>query len=139
MQYLLDTNVVSDFFRQHPEVLAQFGKCSPTDLCISTVTVMEIEYGMERQPKSKQPSARQKFGEVWEGLKTDLAVLPFEEADAAHTAQIRAALAAAGTPIGPFDLQLAGTARARGLTLVTHNTAEFTRVPGLSVLDWWIK
>lgn len=126
---LLDTNVISDFFRQHPEVLAGFGQHSPADLCISTVTVMEIEYGMERQP-----SARKRFGEVWEGLKADLTVLPFEEDAATYTAQIRAALA--GTPIGPFDLQLAGTARARSLTLVTHNTAEFTRVSGLSVLDW---
>ena len=131
MQYLLDTNVISDFFRQHPEVLAQFGQHHPPDLCISTVTVMEIEYGMKRQP-----AARKKFGEVWVGLKSDLTVLSYEEADATHTAQIRAALAAAGTPIGPFDLQLAGTARARSLTLVTHNTAEFNRVSGLTVLDW---
>lgn len=130
-QYLLDTNVVSDFFRQHPEVLHQFGQHNPADLCISTVTIMEIEYGMERQP-----SARKRFGEVWEGLNADLTVLPFERGDATHTAQIRAALATAGTPIGPFDLQLAGTARARDLTLVTHNTAEFNRVLGLDILDW---
>lgn len=123
--------MVSDFFRQHPEVLHQFGQHNPADLCISTVTIMEIEYGMERQP-----SARKRFGEVWEGLNADLTVLPFERGDATHTAQIRAALATAGTPIGPFDLQLAGTARARDLTLVTHNTAEFNRVLGLNILDW---
>ena len=131
MPCLLDTNVVSDFFRQHPEVLTRFAEVGPTDLCLSTVTVMEIEYGLERQP-----SARKKFGEVWAALKADLTILPFEQDDATHTAQIRAALAAAGTPIGPFDLQLAGTARARGLTLVTHNLGEFRRVPDLSVLDW---
>lgn len=131
MRYLLDTNVISDLFRQHPEVLGQFGQHHPMDLCISTVTVMEIEFGLERQP-----AARQRFGEIWDELRTDLSVLPFESLDAVHTAQIRAVLATAGTPIGPFDLQLAGTARARSLTLVTHNTAEFARVAGLSLLDW---
>lgn len=131
MRLLLDTNVVSDLFREHPEVFSQFQHSHLPDLHLSTVTVMEIEYGFARQP-----AARKKFGDVWEGLKADLTVLPFEEPDAMHTAQIRAALAAAGTPIGPFDLQLAGTARARSLTLVTHNTAEFHRVSGLTVQDW---
>ncbi len=128
---LLDTNVISDFFRSHPDVLRAFGKHSPADLCISTVTVMEIEYGMERQA-----AARKKFGAAWAGLQADLTVLPFDEAAATHTAQIRAALAAAGTPIGPFDLQIAGTARAHGLSLVTHNTGEFNRVSDVTVLDW---
>lgn len=131
MRYLLDTNVISDFFKGHPDVLKAFGKHAPTDLCISTVTVMEIEYGMERQP-----AARKKLGAVWEGLKADLTVLPFEEADARETAQIRAALANAGTPIGSFDLQIAGTGRALGLTVVTHNTGEFSRVSDLTILDW---
>lgn len=111
--------------------MAGFRRHAPQDLSLSTVTVMEIEYGMERQPQ-----ARKRFGELWEGLQADLAILPFEAPDARHTAQIRAGLAAAGTPIGPFDLQLAGTARARGLTLLTHNTAEFARVPDLKWQDW---
>ncbi|MBB5235593.1 PIN domain-containing protein [Deinococcus budaensis] len=130
-RFLLDTNVISDLFRGHAEVMAGFRRHAPQDLGISTLTVMEIEYGMERQPQ-----ARKKFGELWEGLQADLTLLPFEAPDARHTAQIRAALAAAGTPIGPFDLQLAGTARARRLTLITHNTAEFARVPDLKWQDW---
>lgn len=128
---LLDTNVISDLFRAHPDVVRQFKVHIPQDLHISSVTVMEIEYGMERQP-----SARSRFGEVWAALQHDLTVVPFGTEDAGHTALIRAHLSRAGTPIGPSDLQLAGTALARRLRMVTHDTAEFKRVPGLICEDW---
>lgn len=131
MRYLLDTNTVSDFFRQHPAVLAHFDQMAPSDLAISSVTVMEIEYGMARQP-----AARRKFGEVWASLQRELAVLDYAPPDAVQTGQLRAHLAGLGTPIGPFDLQLAGTALARRLMLVSNNTAEFVRVPGLALEDW---
>ncbi len=133
MPYLLDTNVVSDFFRHHPAVVAHFGRVPPAQLAISTVTVMEIEYGFERNP-----AARARFGAVWAGLLGDLKVLAFESGDATHTARVRAHLASLGTPIGPFDLQLAGTALNRQLTLVTHNSDEFGRVPDLGTEDWWL-
>lgn len=111
--------------------MAQFGQHAPRDLCVSSVSVLEIEYGMARQPQ-----ARKKFGDLWDGLQADLTHLTFDARDALHTGQIRAHLAATRTPIGPYDLLLAGTARARALTLVTHNTAEFARVPSLSLTDW---
>lgn len=133
MRYLLDTNAVSDVFKRQPQVVARFRRTAPAQLAVSTITVMEIEYGFERQP-----AARTRLGEVWRALLNEVQVLPYDSRDATHTAQARAHLAAAGTPIGPFDLQLAGTALARGLTLVTHNTAEFMRVPGLQVEDWWL-
>ena len=123
--------MISDLFRAHPEIAARFSQHAPRDLCISSVSVLEIEYGM-----AKQPQARKKFGELWDGLQADLTSLTFDAHDALHTAQIRAHLAAVGTPIGPYDLLLAGTARARALTLVTHNTSEFARVPGLAYTDW---
>ena len=131
MRYLLDTNTVSDFFRRHPAVLARFQQVAPGDLAISSVTVMEIEYGMERQP-----AARKKFGQVWADIRSDIQVLTYNTQDAVQTAQIRAHLARLGTPIGPFDLQLAGTALARRLTVVTNNTDEFSRVPELTLEDW---
>ena len=92
---------------------------------------MEVEYGME-----KHPQARRRFGEVWAGLQMDLGILPFDADDARHTAFVQAELGRARTPIGPFDLQLAGTALARRLKVVTHNLAEFRRVAGLECLDW---
>ena len=63
-------------------------------------------------------------------------VLEFDEEDARQAGQIRAQLASKGTPIGPYDVLIAGQAKARELTLVTHNTSEFQRVPGLKVEDW---
>ncbi|WP_034386374.1 PIN domain-containing protein [Deinococcus sp. YIM 77859] len=132
MRYLLDTNTVSDFFKRQPQVVARFQRTSPASLAISTVSVMEVEYGFERKP-----AAREKFGEVWAALLGDVHVLPYDSRDAVHTARLRAHLAGLGKPMGPFDLQLAGVALARHLTLVTHNTAEFTRVPALPVEDWW--
>jgi len=62
--------------------------------------------------------------------------LPFEDAAAEKYAKARAHLAALGTPIGPNDLLIATIALAHGLIVVTHNTAEFGRVPGLSIEDW---
>jgi tRNA(fMet)-specific endonuclease VapC len=62
--------------------------------------------------------------------------LPFDDRAAAEYARIRAHLASLGNVIGPNDLMIAAIALAHGLTLVTHNVAEFRRVPGLTVEDW---
>ena len=63
-------------------------------------------------------------------------VLPFDVDDARHAGDIRAALAARGTPIGAYDVLIAGQAKARQLTLVSNNVREFARVPDLKVIDW---
>lgn len=131
MRYLLDTNTVSDFFRQHPGVLIHFGQVVPAEVTISSVTVMEIEYGFARQP-----AARRKFGEIWTAFQHDVTVLEYAAPDAMQTGQICAHLAGLGTLLRPFDMQLAGTALARRLTLVSNNTADFNRVPGLMLQDW---
>lgn len=68
--------------------------------------------------------------------KIDFQTIPFERDDAKHAGDIRAVLRGTGAPIGPFDLLIAGQARARDLTLVTNNLREFQRVPGLRVEDW---
>ncbi len=69
-------------------------------------------------------------------LSRGIVIAPFGAADAAHAGDIRAALEAKGTPIGAYDCLIAGQARSRGATLVTANTREFDRVPGLQVMDW---
>jgi tRNA(fMet)-specific endonuclease VapC len=74
---------------------------------------------------------------IWPCSKhLDFKVLGFDANDARHAGQVRASLAAAGTPIGPYDVLIAGQALARNLTLVTSNVREFRRVPGLRVKDW---
>ena len=69
----------------------------------------------------------------------DLPSLSFDDDAAEHFGDIRAALARQGKPIGPYDLQIAAIARAYGLIVVTHNTREFARVPGLMLEDWQIE
>jgi tRNA(fMet)-specific endonuclease VapC len=65
-----------------------------------------------------------------------LEVIAFDREDARRAGEVRAALAASGQPIGPYDVLIAGQALARGLVLVTHNTGGFGRIPGLVVEDW---
>jgi len=71
-------------------------------------------------------------------LRGQYASLPFDDRAAEHYGPLRADLASKGTPIGPNDLMIAAIALAHRLTVVTHNTAEFCRVPGLNVIDWQI-
>jgi len=71
-----------------------------------------------------------------EALATRLEVLPFDNKAAYHFGQIRATLYRTGRPIGPYDMMIAGHARASGLILITNNVKEFERVPGLLLEDW---
>ena len=130
-RYLLDTNVISDFVRGERRVLVRVKGSQPDALAVSTVTVMEIEYGL-----ALQATRARHLRPVLEALIGSIAVLPFTSADAAAAAVARAALRRSGRPIGPYDVLLAGCALSRGLVLVTANTDEFARVDGLAVEDW---
>nr|WP_329808827.1 tRNA(fMet)-specific endonuclease VapC [Gallibacterium anatis] len=99
-------------------------------LCISSITLMELVYGAEKSKKTTQNLA------VIESFCARLAVLEYTEAAAYHSGQIRAELAKIGQPIGPYDAMIAGHARSLGLTVVTNNMNEFSRVEGLRVIDW---
>ena len=103
----------------------------PSTLALSSVTVMEIEFGLAQAPAKR--AAVEAALSLW---LPRVAVLDYGAGDARVTASIRAALKAQGTPIGPYDLLNAGMALARGLTLVTHNVREYRRVAGLLVADW---
>jgi tRNA(fMet)-specific endonuclease VapC len=131
MRYLLDTTVVSDFTRGVPAVLTRLKATSREDVAICTVSAMEIEYGLMLNParaRSIEPMIR--------SLLKDVQVFPYESADASATAAVRAALTKRGTPIGPYDVMIAGTALRRGLVMVTSNGGEFARVDGLLLEDW---
>jgi tRNA(fMet)-specific endonuclease VapC len=100
---------------------------------ISSVVLFELWYGAARSSRPQQGAAEVRFftsGEV--------AVVPFEEADAAVAGDLRQQLARAGTPIGAYDFLIAAQALRRGATLVTSNTVEFSRVPKLNLTDWTI-
>jgi tRNA(fMet)-specific endonuclease VapC len=92
---------------------------------------MEIEYGLQLNP-----ARARKIEPMIRALIQDLHVLPYELEDANATAAVRAALTKRGTPIGPYDVMIAGTALRRGLVMVTSNSDEFERINGLILEDW---
>lgn len=131
MIYLLDTCTISDFVKGHPKVIARLRETPPSDIAISSVTRMELEYGLALNPQRTV-----KIGPVLEALLGEIVCLPLENAEAKAAGALRAALKKQGTPIGAYDVLIAATALVHGLVLVTSNTGEFLRVGGLNVEDW---
>ena len=130
MRYVLDTNTCVYALKRHDSVIERLQEHSPADLSVSIITVAELWFGAR---KSKRPESNRRSIDAF--LKP-LEVLPFDHAAAEAYAELRFALARAGRPIGERDLQIASIAVARRLTVVTHDTSEFGRVPGLEVEDW---
>lgn len=130
LKYLLDTNIVIYVIKRRPiEVLSKFNENS-SHLAISVITFAELVYGAE---KSAQPAANLS---VVEDFCSRLEVLPYGAKAAQHYGSIRSALEAGGRPIGVNDLHIAAHARSEGLVVVTNNTREFERVPGLLIENW---
>lgn len=130
LKFMLDTNMCIFTIKNRPEEVREAFKRHDGQMCISTLTLMELIYGAE-----KSSSPERNLANV-EGFAARLDVLDYDQAAAAHTSQLRAELARMGKPIGPYDQMIAGHARSRGLTVVTNNRREFDRVPGLRVVDW---
>ena len=130
LKYLLDTNICIYTIKNRPQsVRAAFNRHA-NQLAISTVTLTELLYGAEKSARAESNLAS------IEGFAARLTVLDFDASAAAHTGEIKAELARAGTPIGPYDVMIAGHARSCGLTVVTNNCGEFDRVAGIRVVDW---
>ncbi len=131
MTYLLDTNVWVVFLRKpHSPVVARLRARQPADVRVCSVVIAELYYGCLR---SANPAANR--GRV-ESLVRPFPSLPFDDVAAEQYANVRRHLENLGAPIGPYDLQIAAIALAHRCTLVTHNTREFGRVPGLLLEDW---
>ncbi len=129
MRYLLDANVVIGLLNDATSKLARRARREkPADIGISAIVAHELFYGA-----FKSQRATQNVGLI-DSLQ--LEVLEFDKEDARQAGEIRALLASRGTLIGPYDVLIAGQARSRNLTLVTNNTDEFDRVPGLRLDDW---
>ncbi len=131
MIYLLDTCTVSDFAKGQPNVLSCIKATPPSLIAISSITRMELEYGLKLNPQRAA-----KLAPVMNVFLSSIKILPFSDADAHAAGAIRAALRQKGTPIGPYDILIAGSAIAHGLTVVTSNTGEFSRIDGLTIEDW---
>ena len=130
LRYLLDTNLCIRILRDRPAGLRARFNAEASSLCISDVVLYELLLGAE---KSARP-VENRTGV--ERFAARLTVLPFDSAAAVHTAEIRATLERRGTPIGSYDVMIAGSARSRGLIVVTGNLREFNRVDGLRSEDW---
>jgi tRNA(fMet)-specific endonuclease VapC len=129
MKYLLDTNVVVALLKDSKSKTARrVRRQKPGDIGISTVVLHELYYGAHKSQRVALNVA------AVNAMR--FSVVDFDEEDARNAGEIRALLASRGTPIGPYDVLIAGQARARRLTLVTRNTAEFARVPDLRIEDW---
>ena len=131
MHYLLDTNICIYLIKKRPsKVLERFRQHSPQDVAISTITLFELEYGVEKsQYRKRSEDALAKF-------LRPLNLVDLDRSSAMQAATIRAQLEKEGMSIGPYDLLIAGLARSRGMTLVTNNTREFERVADLYLENW---
>jgi len=129
--FLLDTNTLIYFFKGQGRVAERLLATSPQQLAVSTISLHELETGLQ---KSADPAQRRRQLEAFVGAAQ---VWDFDPTAATASAEIRADLERSGHPIGPLDNLIAGIARGRSATLVTRNLREFSRIPGLVVIDWY--
>jgi tRNA(fMet)-specific endonuclease VapC len=135
MRYLLDANlciaVMNGMATPQARSAVVHGSAGGDELFVPTAVVHELWYGVAKSQRvAANTQTLRKF------LSGPLTILDFDAEDAHISGEIRAQLAQKGTPIGPYDVLIAGQALARGLTLVTANTREFSRVAGLKLVDW---
>ncbi len=131
MKYMLDTDIASYFMNgTHPAIDLRMNTLSREDVCVSAITKCELLFGVETaQNREKKAAAVERYLRYMQ-------VLDFPSEAATEYSLIRSDLQRRGKPIGPNDTLIAAHARHLGLTLVTNNTREFSRVPGLLLENW---
>ncbi|NCC32449.1 type II toxin-antitoxin system VapC family toxin [Candidatus Chloroploca asiatica] len=131
MIYLLDTNACIRYLRSPISSVAQkVAATSPDAIAISAITVVELVRGAYRSARMQE-----NLNQV-QAMVAQFMCLPLDQMVATHAGRIDAELMVGGLRIGPYDTLIAATALAHNLTLVTHNTGEFSRVVGLRLEDW---
>ena len=129
MRYFLDTNAIIALTNiSSPSLSRRIRRVAPLDIAVSAIVMQELYFGAYKSQRQSQNLA------VADALQFE--VIQFDRDDARQAGEIRAFLRQRGTPIGPFDVLIAGQAVNRGAILVTRNTREFARVPGLRIEDW---
>jgi tRNA(fMet)-specific endonuclease VapC len=131
MKYLLDTNTCIRYMNGRSETIRRkLPTISARDIVVCSIVRAELAFGVAKSQTLKASEAKlQRFLKPY-------ATLPFDDVAAGRFGQIRAALETAGTPIGPYDMQIAAIALVHGLIVVTHNIREFGRIAGLALEDW---
>lgn len=131
MRFMLDTDTCIFLIRKSPaSVLKKLTSLTPGDAGISVITLAELEYGVAKS--SKQNVNAEALNEFCAPLE----IAEFDEKAARFYGKVRAALEREGTPIGSMDTLIGAHALSLGVTLVTHNTREFSRIDGLKLADW---
>ncbi|MCL2101774.1 MAG: type II toxin-antitoxin system VapC family toxin [Fibromonadales bacterium] len=131
MKFLLDTTICIYMIKNNPpEVRKRFQDVSPGDVYISSVTIAELQYGIEKS------AAKEKNTLALQAFLLPLVIISFDLDSALAYGKIRNFLERQGTPIGGMDMLIAAQAIAHGFTLVTHNIREFQRIPNLKCETW---
>lgn len=131
MRFMLDTDTCVFLIRKSPaSVLKKLTSLKPGDVGVSVVTLAELEYGVAKSSKQNVNA------EALSEFCVPLEIAGFGEKAARSYGEVRAALERAGTPIGSMDMMIGSHALSLGVTLVTHNTREFSRIEGLKLADW---
>ena len=133
IKYMLDTNMIAYAKNRRPVcVLERLLQHEPSEICISSITMAELEYGDFNSSKPIQNrNALMMF-------LSGIAVVPFDSSASLEYGEIRHTLKSQGNIIGGNDMLIAAHARSLNLILVTHNTKEFSRIPNLTLEDWAI-
>ena len=129
--YILDTNTLIYYFKNQGNVAQNLEAVSPENIVISTIVLFELQVGLA---KSISPTKR---SQQLQQLLRRVTLVPFDRDAALAAGTIRAQLEQQGTPIGPMDILIAGTAVALQGTIVTRNGREFSRIVGLPIVDWY--
>jgi len=131
LKYLLDTDTLIYVYKRAGRCLERLSRHSDADIALSTVNLFELEFGMAKSA-NRIPMDR-----YVAGICSRYTVLDFDRAASRHAGTVRAHLQMQGTPVGPYDVQVAGVALAHNLTVITRNVREFSRVPDLRVENWY--
>lgn len=131
MRFMLDTNICIYLIKQKPEkVLRHFKTYSVGDIGISSITLAELMYGVQRSQQV------QKNRQALEEFTLPLEIAAFDDAAAEAYGSVRAGLERDGTPVGSMDMLIGAHALNLGVTLVTNNLREFKKIKNLKVVDW---
>ncbi len=130
MKFMLDTDICIYAMKQKPEkVIAALRRNEAKGICLSSVTVAELWFGVNKSSSRKNELALERFLSAFE-------LLAFDQKVAKVYGGVREKLESMGKPIGPLDTQIAAHALSLNLTLVTNNLSEFKRVEGLKLENW---
>lgn len=131
MRYMLDTDMCIYLIKEKPaNVVRRLRRTDLSDVCISSITLSELEYGVSKSVRPEQNRV------ALAGFLAPLSVAPYDEMAALAYGKLRALLERQGTPVGSLDMLIAAHALSLDCTLVTNNEREFARIPRLCVQNW---